>query len=269
MALAEDPATSFKSLGTLLLLKLIRILAHCKWYLSTVSTATKPPQASPTLLKKSFLHKCTDNPIILTQISLAEAPSLKQPTSGLHQSNFKLFPLKKQHPKHNTLLASLAFSKSNKIKAPPYNSRWRFPTRLQFLLAQDFRQPNFGASLAKSPHLPTRECFFIFFSNSSHPHWMQTTSPISPLPLEIASTKEAPLQGKLVEHSLLRQASPWGNFEGMFTRTTLMLLNLLAKVFQPSTPPLPSEKIKENLFPSADKLNTAKNYPHYCFEVPT
>ena len=40
-----------------------------------------------------------------------------------------------------------------------------------------------------------------------------------------------------------------------------MLLNLLARVFQPPPPPVPYGKIKANLFPSDDKTKHCKNLP--------
>ena len=52
--------------------------------------------------------------------------------------------------------------------------------------------------------------------------------------------------------------SPQGIFTRMVTRATLMLLDLLVKVFQPPRIPLPPGKIKENIFPATDNTDRCK-----------
>ena len=62
------PTTTCNLCGTLLLLDFTRILAHCRKHLSfiSLSTTTKPPQASSNLLKNSSPHKCKGNHNALT-----------------------------------------------------------------------------------------------------------------------------------------------------------------------------------------------------------
>ena len=114
----STPTTRCNFLGTFFPLDFTRILAYYESRLSLVSSSTviKHPQASPSLLKNCSPQKCKGNPNTPIQTSLTQSLTLRQPTSGFHQSNRKAFPSSRLFPRSKTLFSSQVLSNLKRIR---------------------------------------------------------------------------------------------------------------------------------------------------------
>ena len=152
-----EPNTNYNELGKFHHLIATRILAHCKFRRSFVSSSilTKRPQASPILLKK-LIPKDAEEALKFLPTLLGSS----YPLRGNQQKDFTspreyILPLNHLTPECSTRSTSTSSSNSKSINGPPIKAKRRCPLNIQLDCAQDLGSQGKGAE-RNPPQLPTK-----------------------------------------------------------------------------------------------------------------
>ena len=129
------------------------------------STATKPPQQSPTFIKTSRLHKCKGRPNTLTHASLQDPSFTSHPVSCRHLFKLRSLSLNLLKPLANTLFASIQSSNSNKSKDPLKTDTCSPYLNCHVPRAQIFNAQRSETAKGPSPNFPIRH--LLSFSSLS------------------------------------------------------------------------------------------------------